>query len=81
MTGTARTKAQERYAEIQKKDRGIHQDIQNAARLLHEKTAKLRQLRLAKEAEDATAKLEAKKLKAQKAAAPKKQRSRPQAAT
>ncbi len=47
------TKAQERYAELLKKDRGIHQDIQSAQRQLHEKTLRLRQLRLLKEAQEA----------------------------
>jgi hypothetical protein len=55
MTTVARTKAEERYAEIRKRDQRVQQDIQNATRLRAEKTAKLRALRLAKEAEDAAA--------------------------
>ena len=51
-----RSKAEERYAEIQKRERGIKQELDNATRLRLEKTARLRQLRLAKEAEDAAAK-------------------------
>ncbi len=59
-----RSKAEERYAEIQKRERGIRQELDNATRLRLEKTAKLRQLRLAKEAEDAAAKQAAKDIKA-----------------
>jgi hypothetical protein len=51
-----RSKAEERYAEIQKRQRGIKQELDDATRLRLEKTARLRQLRLAKEAEDAAAK-------------------------
>ena len=49
----SRSKAEERYAEIQKRERGIRQELDNATKLRLEKAAKLRQLRLAKEAEDA----------------------------
>jgi len=49
----SRSKAEERYAEIQKRERGTKQELDNATRLRLEKAAKLRQLRLAKEAEDA----------------------------
>jgi hypothetical protein len=59
----SRSKAEERYAEIQKRERGIKQEIDTATRLRLEKTAKLRQLRLAKEAEDAAAKQAAKDIK------------------
>jgi hypothetical protein len=52
----SRSKAEERYAEIQKRERGIKQELDDATRLRLEKTARLRQLRLAKEAEDAAAK-------------------------
>ncbi len=61
---TSRSKAEERYSEIQKRDRGLMQDLDKEAKLRLEKTAKLRQLRLAKEAEDAAAKQTAKDLKA-----------------
>ena len=60
----SRSKAEERYAEIQKRERGIRQDLDNATRLRLEKAAKLRQLRLAKEAEDAALKQAAKDIKA-----------------
>ncbi len=59
----SRSKAEERYAEIQKRDRGTKQEIDNATKLRLEKAAKLRQLRLAKEAEDAAAKQAAKDIK------------------
>jgi hypothetical protein len=55
MPTIARTKAEERYAEIRKRDQRVQKDIQTAARLRMEKTAKLRALRLAKLAEDAAA--------------------------
>jgi hypothetical protein len=51
-----RSKAEERYAEIRKRERSVRQASDDATRLRLEKTAKLRQLRLAKEAEDAAAK-------------------------
>ena len=51
-----RSKAEERCAEIQKRERGRKQELDDATRLRLEKTARLRQLRLAKEAEDAAAK-------------------------
>jgi hypothetical protein len=60
----SRSKAEERYAEIQKRERGIRQELDNATRLRLEKTARLRQLRLAKEAEDAAEKQAAKDIKA-----------------
>jgi hypothetical protein len=55
MPTIARTKAEERYAEIQKREHRIKHDIQTATQLRSEKTAKLRELRLAKEAELAAA--------------------------
>lgn len=60
---TSRSKAEERYAEIQKRERGIRQELENATKLRLEKAAKLRQLRLAKEAEDAAEKRLAKETK------------------
>ena len=60
----SRSKAEERYAEIQKHERGIKQELDNATRLRLEKAAKLRQLRLAKEAEDAAEKQAAEDIKA-----------------
>ena len=59
-----RSKAEERYAEIQKRQRGIKQELDDATRLRLEKTARLRQLRLAKEAEDAAANQAAQDIKA-----------------
>ena len=52
----SRSEAEERYAEIQKRERSPRQESDDATRLRLEKTARLRQLRLAKEAEDAAAK-------------------------
>jgi hypothetical protein len=62
----SRSKAEERYAAIQKRERGIRQEqeLDNATRLRLEKISKLRQLRLAKEAEDAAEKQAAKDIKA-----------------
>ena len=59
-----RSKAEERYAEIQKRQRDIKQELDDATRLRLEKTARLRQLRLAKEAEDAAANQAAQDIKA-----------------
>jgi len=61
---TSRSKAEERYAEIQKRERGIRQELDNATKLRLEKAAKLRQLRLAREAEDAAEKQAAEDIKA-----------------
>ncbi len=60
----ARSKAEERYAQIQKREQGLNQEIDAAARERANKTARLRQLRLAKEAEDAAAKQAEKDIKA-----------------
>ncbi len=59
----SRSKAEQRYAEIQKRELGIRQEIDTAARLRLEKAAKLRKLRLAKEAEEAAEKQAAKDIK------------------
>ena len=72
----SRSQAEERYAEIQKRERGIKQELDDATRLRLEKTARLRQLRLAKEAEDAAAKQAAHDIKAAGRDAFKKTRSR-----
>ena len=56
MAATTKTKAAERFANLQKRDQAVRHDIEAAARLRSEKVAKLRELRLAKEAEDAEAK-------------------------
>jgi hypothetical protein len=60
----SRSKAEERYAEIQKRERGIRQELDNATKLRLEKAAMLRQLRLAKEAEDAAEKQAAEDIRA-----------------
>ena len=52
----SRSGAEERYAQIQKRERSRKQELDDATRLRLEKTARLRQQRLAKEAEDATTK-------------------------
>ena len=75
MGGTAKTKAEERYAAIQRKDRGLLQTIQTASQVRLEKSAKLRQLRLAKEAQDAAEELALQELRAKAAGAPKKARA------
>ena len=56
MAATTKTKAAERFANLQKRDQAVRHDIEAAARLRSEKVARLRELRLAKEAEDAEAK-------------------------
>ena len=61
---TTRSKAEERYAQIQKRDQGLKVQVDTEARLRADKTAKLRQLRLAKEAEVAAEKQAAKDIKA-----------------
>ncbi len=63
MTGS-RSKAEERYAQIRKRETGLKQEVDVEARLRADKTARLRELRLAKEAEDAAAKQAAKDIKA-----------------
>ena len=74
MASTTKSKAQERFATLQKRDQAVRHDIETADKLRSEKVAKLRELRLAKEAQDA----EAKKNEAMPKAAsmPKKVRSR-----
>jgi hypothetical protein len=71
----SRSKAEERYAEIRKREHGLKQDLEVAARVRADKTAKLRQLRLAKEAEVAAEKQAAKDIKAAGKGAFKKQRA------
>jgi hypothetical protein len=81
MTMTAsRSKAEERYAEIQKRERVMKHELDNATRLRLEKTAKLRQLRIAKEVEDAAEKQAEKDIKAAGKSAFKKTRTRPSTA-
>ncbi len=71
----ARSKAEDRYAQIRKRENGLNQEIDAAARERADKTARLRQLRLAKEAEDAAEKQAAKDIKAAGKSAFKKPRS------
>ena len=59
-----RSKAEERYAQMQKGVQGQNKEIDAAARERADKTARLRQLRLAKEAEDAAEKQAAKDIRA-----------------
>ena len=75
MAATTKTKAAERFANLQKRDQAVRHDIEAAARLRSEKVAKLRELRLAKEAEDAEAKKKEMAEK-EKMQAPRKSRSR-----
>jgi len=72
---TSRSKAEDRYAQLRKREQGLSQEVDAAARQRAEKTAKLRQLRLAKEAEDAAEKQAAKDIKAAGKNAFKKPRS------
>jgi hypothetical protein len=62
MPSSQKTKAEQKYAELQKKDKETILIIQSASQKRLEKSAKLRQLRLAMEARAATEKLEAEKL-------------------
>ena len=55
MAATTKTKAAERFANLQKRDQAVRHDIEAAARQRSEKVAKLREMRLAKEAEEAEA--------------------------
>lgn len=67
---SARARAEDKYAALIRRDEQIKDEIQQERTALADKTAKLRALRLQKEAEDAR---RAKKAKAKKdAAAPKK---------
>ncbi len=61
---TTRSKAEDRYAQIRKRELGLNQEIDAAARERADKTTRLRQLRLAKEAEEAAEKQAAKDIKA-----------------
>jgi hypothetical protein len=73
MTAPTKSKAAERLANLQKRDQAVRHDIETATRLRTEKMAKLRALRLAKEAEDAAARTAA---KAEKSAAKRPRSSR-----
>ena len=59
-----RLKAEERFGQRQKPDLGLKQGLEVAERVRADKTTKLRQLRLAKEAEDAAEKQAANDIKA-----------------
>lgn len=56
MASTTKTKAAERFANLQRRDQAVRLDIATADRLRSEKVARLREMRLAKEAQDAEAK-------------------------
>lgn len=79
MAATTKSKAAERFAALQKRDQAVRTDIETAARLRSEKTAKLRALRLAKEAEDAEARAKEAAAKAEKSASKKVRSRAPQA--
>ncbi len=59
-----RSKAEERFGQLQKPDLGLKQGLDVGERVRANNIAKLRQLRLAKEAEDAAEKQAAKDIKA-----------------
>jgi hypothetical protein len=61
MPNSPKTKAEQKYAELQKRDKETILIIQSASQKRLEKSAKLRQLRLAMEARAAAEKLEADK--------------------
>lgn len=52
MKSAERSKAEDKYAELKKRDVSILTDIEKASKARAEKSAKLRELRLQKEAED-----------------------------
>ncbi len=74
MKDTAKSKAEKKYAELQRKDLTILSDIEKASRLRSEKSAKLRKLRLEKEAEEKSAadRANAEKIKAKADGEPRK---------
>ncbi len=76
MAATTKSKAAERFANLQKRDQDVRRDIEVADRVRTEKMARLRELRLAKEAADRAARLKEPVGKADKQA-PKKARPRP----
>jgi hypothetical protein len=47
-----KSKAEQKYAELQRKDMALLSDLEKAAKIRAEKTAKLKQLRLEKEAQE-----------------------------
>jgi hypothetical protein len=61
MPNTSKSKAEKKYAELQKKDKETIQTVQSASQKRLEKSAKLRELRLTMEARDAAEKLELQK--------------------
>lgn len=78
MAATTKTKAAERFANLQRRDQAVRQDIETADRIRSEKVARLRELRLAKEAkeaEDAEVRKKEASVKAERQA-PKKGRGR-----
>ena len=75
MAATTKTKAAERFANLQRRDQAVRQDIETADRIRSEKVARLRELRLAKEAEDAEVRKKEASVKGERQA-PKKGRGR-----
>jgi hypothetical protein len=73
MKNAAKSKAEQKYAELQKKDMSLLSDIEKASKVRSEKSAKLRKLRLEKEAADkVVADAAAQKAKDERAAKPAK---------
>lgn len=73
MKNAAKSKAEQKYAELQKKDMSLLSDIEKASKVRFEKSAKLRKLRLEKEAADKiVADAAAQKAKDERAAKPAK---------
>lgn len=74
---TERPKADDKYAELRRRDMSILGDIEKASKIRVEKSAKLRELRLQKEAEERRAAKEPAKppVKAKASRAPRRSRS------
>jgi hypothetical protein len=66
MAATTKSKAAERFANLQKRDQDVRRDIEVADRIRTEKMARLRELRLAKEAADRSARSKEAAVKADK---------------
>lgn len=71
MAATTKSKAAERFANLQKRDQDVRRDIEAADRIRTEKMARLRELRLAKEAADRAARSKEQAGKADKQASKK----------
>jgi hypothetical protein len=66
MAATTKSKAAERFANLQKRDQDVRRDIEVADRIRTEKMARLRELRLAKEEADRAARSKEAAVKAEK---------------